>query len=228
MLLVGISYGSVLGDLESFFTGNAILEQMLLSEAGTSLTEQFIPMLMVVMAILGTIPPLMAVNKLYGEEKNGRIEHLLGRSVSRTRLMVGYVILSAVNGFVMLSLTAIGLWAAGTTVMEEPFTFGTIYGAAVVYYPAVLVMIGVAAVLMGCVPRLHSLIWLYVLYSFVVIYLGGVFQFAGWVGKLSPYGHIPELPVAEMEVVPISILTALAIALMAIGVIGYNKRDIQG
>lgn len=228
MFLVGVSYGSVLGDLESFFEGNEILKQLLKPVPGLSRTEQFLPMLMVVMAVLGSIPPIMAMNKLYREEKKNRIEHLLGRAVSRIRLMASYLLIAAINGFAMISLAAIALWMAGTTVMSDPLSFETVYGAAIVYYPAILVMIGVAVLLIGWVPRLSSLNWFYLLYAFIVLYLGGIFQFPDWVGQLSPYGHVPQLPVEEMDAVAISTLVALAIVLTVIGFIGYRKRDMQG
>ncbi|QQK75425.1 ABC transporter permease [Salicibibacter cibarius] len=228
MLVMGVAYGSVLGDLEAFFEGNEMMEQMLVAEEGYTLTEQFIPSLMVVMALLATVPPVMAMLKLYGEEKKNRIDHLLGRAVSCTRLMGSYLIISVVNGFVMLSLTAIGLWSAGATVMEEGLDFGTIYGAALVYYPAMLVMIGLAVLFIGVLPKLGSVIWLYVFYTFIVLYLGGLLDFPDWVGHLSPYGYIPELPVDEMEWVPISILVIIAVILMIAGFIGYHKRDIEG
>src|SRR5699024_427391 len=144
MLVLGVSYGSVFGDLESFFEGNETLEQLLADQKGYTLTEQFIPMLMIVMSLLSTIPPLMVMLKLNEEEKKNRLEHLLSRAVSRTQVVVGYLIISIMNGFIMLSLAAIGLWAAGSTVMEEGLKFETIYGAALVYYPAMLVMIGLA------------------------------------------------------------------------------------
>src|SRR5690606_27969968 len=116
----------------------------------------------------------------------------------RSKLISSYLLISIVNGFVMLSLTGIGLWAAGTSVVEDGLDFGMVYGATMVYYPAVLVMISLAVVLIGWFPRRTSLIWLYVFYSFFVLYLGGLFQFSEWVGKLSPFGYIPQLPIEEM------------------------------
>ncbi|QQK75335.1 ABC transporter permease [Salicibibacter cibarius] len=228
LFVMGVAYGSVLGDLEAFFEGNEMMEQMLVAGEGYTLTEQFIPTLMVVMALLATVPPVMAMLKLYGEEKKNRVEHLLGRAVSRTKLMGSYLIIAIVNGFVMLSLTAIGLWAAGDVVMEEGLDFGTIYGATLVYYPAVLVIIGLAAFFIGVLPKLSSIIWLYVLYSFIVLYFGELFDLPDWVGQLSPYGYIPELPVDDMEWAPVSILAIVAVILMTAGFIGYRRRDMEG
>lgn len=228
MLVLGASYGSVLGDLESFFGENEAMKQLLKPAPGLSVTEQFIPMLMVIIAVIATIPPVMAMNRLYGEERKNRIEHLLGRAVSRAQLMAGYLLIAALNGFVMLSLAAIGLWVAGTAVMEDPFAFATIYGAAIVYYPAVLVMIGIATLLIGLVPKLHSLVWLYLFYTFFVLYLGGLFQFPDWVGNMSPFGYVPQLPVEDMDVMSVSLLTVAAIVFMLVGCVGYKKRDMDG
>ncbi|MBO0992841.1 ABC transporter permease [Bacillus sp. SD088] len=228
MLVMGVSYGSVFGDLESFFEGNEVFEQLLAEKEGYTLTEQFIPMLMIVMSLLSTVPPLMAMLKLNREEKKNRLEHLLSRAVSRTNVMASYLIIALVNGFIMLSLTAIGLWAAGNAVMEEGFKFATIYGAALVYFPALCVMIGLSVLLIGFLPKLTSFIWGYVIYSFLILYLGGLFDLPNWLGKLSPYGYIPQLPVEEMKWWPICMLTLLALILMFCGLIGYKKRDMKG
>ncbi|WP_062104349.1 ABC transporter permease [Bacillus niameyensis] len=228
MLVMGLSYGSVFGDLESFFEGNEMLEQMLAVKEGYTLTEQFIPMLMMVIAILSAIPPLMSILKLTVEERKNRIEHMLSRVVSRYKLMGSYLVLSVLNGFIMISLAAIGLWTAGTAVMENGFSFGTIYGAALVYYPATLVMIGIAVLFIGFYPKLTNLIWIYVFYSFFVLYLGGLFQFPDWVGKLTPFGYIPQLPIEEMNWLSVLSLIAISIFFIIIGFIGYKRRDIEG
>jgi len=228
MYILGVSYGSVLGDLEDFFKGNDMLENLLTPVQGFSLTEQFITMLMSIMAMISTIPPLMAMLKLIGEEKKNRTEHLLSRAVSRTRLMGSSLVISFVIAFVMLSLTAIGLWSAAAATMETGIAFSTLYSAAIVYLPAMWIMIGVAVLIIGFAPRLTSLIWLYLLYSFVVVYLGGLFQFPEWLGKLSPFGQIPKIPVEDPDFMKIFVLTLIAIGLTVVGFIGYKRRDIQG
>jgi len=228
MYVLGVSYGSVLGDLESFFEDIDLMEELLAPIEGFSLTEQYIPMLMSIMAMISSIPALMAMLKLVGEERKNRTEHLLSRAVSRSRLMGSSFIVSIVVSFMMLSLAAIGLWSAGTVVVEDGISFGMLYGAAMVFLPAMWIMVGVAVLLIGIVPKVTSLIWVYLLYSFVVVYLGGLLQFPEWMGNLSPYGHIPQLPVEEMDVIKVSILTIVAVVLVVAGFVGYNKRDIEG
>lgn len=228
MFVTGASYGSVLGDLEAFFEGSEELQNILVVAEGFTLTEQFLPMLMMVMAILATVPAIMAMNKLYGEEKKGRIDHILSRGIPRTKLLGSFLMTSLINGFVMLSLAALGLWVAGDAVVEEGVDFSMVYSTAIVYYPAILVMISLAVLLIGWLQRRTSFIWFYVLFSFFVLYLGGLFQFPDWVGKLSPFGYIPQLPIEEMDWVVCILLIIVATVLSVFGLIGYSKRDIQG
>ncbi|WFA06150.1 MULTISPECIES: ABC transporter permease [Bacillus] len=227
MYVLGASYGSVLGDLESFFSDNETIKQLLQTHEGGTLLEQFIPMLMIVISLLATVPPIMAVNKLRGEEKKERVVHLIGRTVSRTKLLGSYFIISIVNGFVMISLAALGLWSAGTAVVEGGLSFEMIFGAAFSYYPAMLVMISLAVLLIGFYPKLTNLIWLYVFYSFIVLYLGGLFQFSDWVGNISPFGYVPQIPVEDFSFTPLFLLSIFAIVFTVIGFVGFNKRDVE-
>lgn len=228
LYILGASYGSIFGDLESFFEGNDMYQQMLQHAEGTSIVEQFIPTLMIVLSLIATIPPVMAMNKLRVEEKKGRLEHLLVRAISREKLIGSYVVLALVNGFVMLSLSAIGLWSAAISVIEEGISFSMIYHAAIVYFPAMIVMIGFAAILNGLLPRFTSWIWGYFLYSFFVLYLGNLFQFPNWVGKLSPFGHVPQVPIEDATFLPLFILIIIGAGLMVASVKGFHKRDVQG
>lgn len=228
MFIIGASYGSIFGELESFFLENEMLAELLTPIEGFSLTDQFITMLMSIMAMMSTIPALMVMNKLIGEEKKNRTEHLLVRVVSRTRLMGSSYVMSIITSFVMISLSAIGLWSAGNAVMEEGLEFGTLYGAAIVYLPAMWIMIGLAALLIGVAPKFTGLTWLYLIYSFIVVYLGGLLQFPEWLGNLSPFGQTPNIPVEDMDYMKVSILVVIAIVSAVVGFVGYNRRDIEG
>lgn len=227
LYVLGASYGSILGDLETFLGNNELFGQLLGEAEGLSLTDQFIAMLMTVITLVAAIPPVLALNRLRGEEKRGRIEPLLGRAVSRSRLLGAYTVLAMANGFVMLSLAAIGLWSAGNASMENGLDFGTIYGAAIAYYPAQLVLIGLAAFFVGLVPKLTALNWLYLFYSFVVLYMGGLLQVPDWTKRITPFGYVPNAPVEEVTLLPLLVLGLIAAALTLTGFAGYRRRDIE-
>jgi len=228
MLLLGVSYGSVLGDLEEFFAQIEMLEDLLSPVSGYSLTEQFLTLLMVVISMICTIPALMMILKLKGEEKKNRTEHLVARAVSRTRIIGSYITISVIGGFLMLFLSVFGLWAAGSQVMEETISFTIMFQAAMVYLPAMWIMVSLAVLFIGIYPKLSGLCYLYLGYSFFVVYLGSLLQFPDWMGKLSPFGHVPQVPVEEVNYVKLTILTIVALTVTVVGVIGYNKRDLEG
>ncbi|WEK53551.1 MAG: ABC transporter permease [Candidatus Cohnella colombiensis] len=229
MFVLGAAYGSVLGDTDSFLAQNGALKDLITPVAGFSLTELFIAMIMSVLAMICTIPVLMVMFRLKGEEKKNRTEHLLGRAVSRMRLMGSYFIVSIAVGLVMLSLAGLGMGVAGVAAMDSSgITLGVFYQAAIVYLPAIWIMIGLAVLLVGIAPRLTSLLWLYMGYSFLVVYLGKLFQFPDWMSKLTPFGYISQYPIEQMDWVKSIALTTIAIAITVAGFVGYRRRDIQG
>ncbi|NMH74686.1 ABC transporter permease [Bacillus sp. RO2] len=228
MFILGASYGSVLGDLETFFSSNDMLTQMLPPVEGYTLTEQFMTMLMAIISMLCTIPPIMFLLKLKGEEKRGHLEPILARSVSRSKLLGSYMLLSLIFGFIMLTLAILGLWVAADSVMDDPISLQSFLKAGLVYLPALWIMTGIGVAIIGLKPKLTGLTWLVLGYSFFVVYLGGMLKLPDWMANLSPYGHIPQIPVEEINYLTLATLSLIAIILMIVGFFGFRNRDITG
>lgn len=142
--------------------------------------------------------------------------------------MNSYLITSVITSIVMLLFNAVGLWSAASAVMDDPIAFGTYFTASIVYLPALWVMTGLALLLVGFAPRFTSLSWLYLVYSFVVVYLGGLLKFPEWLTKITPFGYVPNVPIEEMSTLPLISLTIIAIELISIGFVSYRKRDLYG
>lgn len=194
---------------------------------GASLTMTFVTKILSVLAMVSTVPVILAVLKIKGEENKGRLDHLLGRPVSRTRLLGSATLLACIIALTMMSLTVIGLGGVGTAMMEKEISLRTFYEAGMVYLPAMLVMMGVTVLLIGFAPKLTGVTWIYLLYSFVVVYLGGLLQFPDWMAKLTPFGYVTKVPVEEMDWVTTIGLLLTAVGCTAIGFIGYRNRDIH-
>lgn len=226
MYLLGASYGSVLGDLDTFFESNEMISKILPAAEGFTLTELFVTTLMSIISMACAIPALLFVSKLRSEEKRNRTEHVLARSVSRTRLLAGYLSISLLSSFIMQLLAIVGLWSAGAAVMEDPIPFGRMFRAGIVYLPALWAMTGLAVLLLGLLPKALSFIWLYLGFSFFVVYLGGILQVPEWLVKCSPFGNIPKVPVEELNLTKLAVLTVIAAVLTLLGIYGYRRRDI--
>ena len=225
---LGASYGSVMGDIESFIKGNDMLMQAIGTVPGHSIVELFITMLMSIMAIVATIPVLTVMMKLVGEEKHHRTEQILTRTISRMQLMSAYFIIALKTSVIMMLSTVAGLWLASSAVMTDPIAWSSMFEAMMVYLPAVWVLLGLGVFLIGWFPRLSSLAWGYLGFSLFVVYIGRLMQLPEWIRKTAPYSHIPEIPVETIHWPTLFVLTSIAIVLIVLGFIGYRRRDMLG
>ncbi|MDR0357067.1 MAG: hypothetical protein LBH63_01645 [Clostridiales Family XIII bacterium] len=222
LFVIGCMYGSVASDIEDFAADNEMVSQFLEAAGGGTMTEQYIAMLFSVMGILCAVPCASSVLRLRSEESRGRLEQVFARSVKRSSMFFGFVVISFAEGFVMLFATAAGMVSASGGLIE----FGVTLQSAFAYLPALWAMTGCAALLVGALPKLTALVWAMIGYSFVAIYLGLLLDFPAWTMQITPFGHIPQLPVDEFSFAPLVAISAIAATLTAVGAWRYGKRDI--
>lgn len=228
VFLLSSSFGAILGDLEAYFTDIEIMEAFIDAESDYTMTEQFITLLMAIMSLISLIPAVMVVLKLKGEETKNLTENYFSRAVSRTQVLRSHFILAIVISFVMQSLVALGLWSVSRTVMDDSLSLMTTFSSAYVYLPAIWVVVALTILLVGAVPKLTGFVWLYVVYCFVVVYLGDLLNFPNWTKGLSVFDYIPQIPADNMSFLIMILLPMIAVVLTVIGFNGYTKRDITG
>lgn len=227
MLLFGLGYGSILGQAEQMLTDIDALSELVRDTEGAGVVDSFAAMVLTIMAIIASVYVVLAALRPKGEESGGRAEPLLSTGLSRQRWLGSHLVIALAGGTGVLLLGGLGFALSGTVVLEDEGNFWQLLGAAVAYAPALWVTAGVAAALYGWLPQAAQLAWVIVVYSFVVVYLGQLFQFPDWMVNFSPFGHVPELPAARMVWAPLVALTVLAAALLALGQAGFRRRDLD-
>jgi ABC-2 type transport system permease protein len=243
LFVFGAAYGSVFGDLTSFYEGNDLFKAMLGAGSGADpgtgsgagqgaaspqdLIDPIIGTMMLIMAILGSIPVTAAVFRIHTEEKRGRIEQVYASPVSRTSNILGYILVAATLTIALMLATAVGMWIAASAVMEDQPHFAKTLGSAMNYVPAMLVCEGLAVLLVGLLPRFTSLVWLYLTYSFIATYLGELLKLPEFMKKLTPFGLTPKYPGEDFEPKYTILFLATAAALTAIGILAYRRRDLK-
>lgn len=226
IFLMSAAFGSILGDLEAYFSDFELVQGILPSSSTVSMTEQFITLLVGIMSVFSAIPTVSILLKLKKEEKLGRTDNFYSRSVSRNKVMGSYYLLAFLTGVLMQLLIGLGLYALASQVIEQSIGLGTILTATLCYIPAIWVVLGLTTLLVGIFPKVTGLIWIYVTFAILVIYLGNLLEFPEWVNRLSAFHHVPQLPNEEIIWLPLGILSIVGIVLSGVGFIGYNKRDI--
>ncbi len=227
MLLLGASYGSIIGDAEEMLGSVDVLNEALAEIGGASIAESFASMVMVVMVIVASIYVVMAALRPRSEETAGRAEPVLATALSRGRWLGGHLVVVLGGAVVMALLLGLGFGLSGASSMGDTGFLWNILGAALAYVPALWFVAGVAVALFGWLPRGAALAWALPVYGFVVGYLGQILQFPGWMNNLSPFGHVPQLPADELTWTPLVVLTLLAAALIVLGLAGFRRRSVE-
>jgi len=226
LFVLSACYGSVVGEMDKFVGSNDTIRKMLEAAGGSSgdYVTAFIPMMCSIMALLSSIPVINTINRLRAEEKRGRLEQVFSKSVSRVSMYASYAVIAIAEAVVFTFLGMYGLYvAADKSLLPD---FGTIMGAAFVQLPAILVIGGTAALLIGVLPKFTAFIWALYGYSFLMFYFGRLFAIPEFVKRIAPFCNVPQYPIEEFSLSSVIILTVIAVVLFAAGLGFYKKRDI--
>ena len=130
-----------------------------------------------------------------------------------------------------LHLAAIGASALGIALITRMHTEETTAHleallATPVRLPAVWVVLAVAVLLYGALPRFTGLAWAALIVSLLLGEFGDLLDLPGWLVDLSPFTHLPALPGGTLEWSPLVGLTLVAAAVGAAGLAALRRRDI--
>lgn len=227
LVVIGITYGSVIGDVEGMLDGNEVIEQIIGSDSNGNMVDQFLGLIIGLMSILAAIPALQAFLRLKTEETSGRVDNILSGNFSRTKILMTFLFVSFLVSIIMqfAQLLAIG----GTAVaMDFDVSISNILEAGMIYLPAIWISIGVGVFLYGWLPKLTSIIWGYLGFAFVVLYFADLIELPEWIMSLSAFYHIPQLPQESFSWGALLVMAGIAVVLSVLGVVGFKRRDIAG
>ncbi len=228
IFILGITYGSIFGDLTAFFDSNQQLQDLIPDTLGGSLEAQFLSTVMSVMVVAATLGALMILVRLTGEERKGRTLQLYANNLSRARLFLTYVFVGFITSLVLLFFGVLGMYVASASVMDEPFSFYTVFISGFAFYPAIFAFLGLGALIMGLSSTKTWLLWLYLTFAFILLYFGNMLDFKEWMLNMSPYEYMPRMPIEDAKPLTAAVITLLGIIAGFVGFTVYQKRDLQG
>jgi len=222
----GAALGGILRDAEHFAGENGAFQMLMPTAADFSAVELFTMFLNVGFAIVCIAPVLILIFKVLREEREGRAEPILSRAISRPYYLMSFIILAFASSLLMPFVTTVGLWSVSSFMMETPLAFGSLVYSMMVYVPALWLMLGLGIFVVGVFPKAVVFCWMYFTYIFVIGFFGELLHMPQWAMNLSPFYHIPQLPLESMRVLPLAILTVAAVALSMCGLVFYRRRDV--
>jgi ABC-2 type transport system permease protein len=224
--LGAIAIGSLLGSVADLADDEVIQEflRRLAGSAGT-IEDIFVATEVRFVAVAVTASGVALVLRLVGAERSGLGEVVLTTPVSRTRWYAAHVAVSLVLVTALMALFGLVLGLVGSAVTPLAPSVGAAVAASLSTAPAVWVVVGVAALLCGALPRFAPFAWGVLLVAFVVGELGTTMGLPSWVIDASPFAHLSQLPGGSFELVSAVVLTAVAAALVVAGWAAYRRRD---
>ena len=184
-----------------------------------------------VLSIAGVIVTCFAVAVVThgaGDERDGRTEQVLATGVSRTRAFLATATVALGGATWLLLVTGVGAaLGLGLQAGGGGDSLARFVGAALGQSPAVWVVAALALLLYAAGSRYAVLGWAAVAAFFALGQLGELLDLPGAVTGLSPYTHLPAMPVEAFAPAPALTLAGLAAALVVAAWWRFRERDIR-
>ncbi len=225
---LGLLYGAVIPTIPDLVASNPDIARAIgaSADAEQGLIDAFLRYIFLFMAAISTGFAVTSVLRLRSEEESGRAEVVLATRVRRPSWVGAGVVVAGV-GTVALSLAmGLGLAAGYGLGMGEWGQVAAQVGAQLSYLPAVLLVAAFGVAIIGVAPRWSLLAWGAVAFVLFQVMLGQTLRLPDWIDSLSPFWHLPEVPVEAFDPVPAVAELVLAAALVAFGLWSFRRRDV--
>lgn len=231
MAILGASYGSVFDSIGKIVNANPAMQKMM-GESGIRHMEQsqllsYISLLGIIFGLLAVVAGAMVVNRLFTEERRSYLQMVITKPQSRTYLLLTYLIFGTVFAAVVLFIALFSMMAAGNSVITHDLAFKYFWKVFISSLPVVVLFISILVGLIGIAPKFRSLIWILLGGSFMISYFGSLMDMPKWLLKISPYYWNKRVPVESINTNAALWMLVIAVILIVVGFIGYNKRDLE-
>lgn len=225
---LGLLYGAVIPTIPDLVASNPDIAEVIGADgdAEQALVDAFLNYVHLFMAVIATGFAVASVLRLRSEEESGRAEVVLTTGVGRTAWLVSNVAVTGVGVVVLCALMGLGLAVGYGLGLGEWDQVAAQVGAQLAYTPAVLVVAAVAVVLVGVAPRWARAAWAVVAFVFLQVLLGQTLRLPDWVSAVSPFWHLPGVPVESFDPVPAAVEVGVALVLVVVGVLAFSRRDV--
>jgi ABC-2 type transport system permease protein len=229
LAIAGLSFGAIAQDMVQAANDDPETAAMFARLGGTgSIADIFLAAILSWIGMLAAAYAVQAILRLRSEETEFRAEPVLSTAVPRTGWAGSHLLVAAVGSAVLLVTGGLVAGVAhGLRAGDLGGELPRVLGGALVQLPAVWVVAGIGAALFGLLPRLVvGGTWAVLGIVLSITTFGELLRLDQWALDLSPFVHLPRVPAAEFTATPLAWLAVLALALGAVGLAGFRRRDL--
>jgi ABC-2 type transport system permease protein len=226
VLLLEAAYGSFGDSMEEYVADNPEVAEYL-PGGTTDVVNSYLALTILMAALITTAFGVASTMRARGEESSGRAEPVLATATSRAGWLGSHLTVALGGSALMLVAGGFGEGLSYGLTVSDPGQIPRMMAVALVYLPAVWLVIGLAALGFGWLPRVAAaLAWAIVGYCAVVALFATSFDLPEWLQNASPFTHTPEAPFETVTAAPLLAIGAAVAALLAFGLFGFRRRDI--
>lgn len=198
---------------------------MLVIEEGRLLDSFLAAMLLVLM--VGVIAQSVgALLRWRAEESAGRVTGQAVAGRSRTSLAAAWLAVVLTQALLSTLLLGVGVGVGMSLSTADWGWWATSVTAALAYFPAVLLTVAFAAVVLGWRPRWAAVAWVVVGYILVVAWLGPALGLPDWAEQASPLAFTAAVPMEQWDPTAAALQVVAAVVLFVLARLGLTHRDL--
>ena len=225
ILLSALMFGSVIEAMTDLMADASGSVTSLLRGTGI---DALLSMLTALIAMVTTAFAIQTAVSLRGDEASGIIEPQLAGAVSRAHWAGERLLIPGLGSAFLLVIGGGCMGAAHGASNGDPGQAGRLALAALAYWPAVMIFVGISVALFGWLPRLAiPLSWGVLAAMWFVLLVGDALHLPSWLLDLLPFSATPYLPLEPLTWTPLILMSLTAAALVWAGIGRFSRRDVQ-
>ena len=225
--VLGLVYGSMFGQMDQFISSNKTVKELFVGNetAASAIRGNFMVTLFSILSILIAAFGVILLTKMVSEERKNRLEALYALPLSRLKVYSTYLLTAILSVILAQFLALFGIFIEQLG-NKNALSFLEIMKSGMIWLVAVIFVLAILSLLLGLVPRLAELIWVYLAFLLFMTYLGKLLSLPKWLENLSIYNYIPKLPVEKMNLPTVLFILILSVLLILLGFEAYRRRDL--
>ncbi|MFR4204500.1 MAG: ABC transporter permease [Lactococcus lactis] len=225
--VLGLVYGSMFGQMDQFISSNKTVKELFVGNetAASAIRGNFMVTLFSILSILIAAFGVILLTKMVSEERKNRLEALYALPLSRLKVYSTYLLIAILSVILAQFLALFGIFIEQLG-NKNALSFLEIMKSGMIWLVAVIFVLAILSLLLGLVPRLAELIWVYLAFLLFMTYLGKLLSLPKWLENLSIYNYIPKLPVEKMNLPTVLFILILSVLLILLGFEAYRRRDL--
>ncbi|MEV4414114.1 anibiotic ABC transporter [Catellatospora sp. NPDC049609] len=228
-LLMAVPMGAVTNEVDDMLANNPQAVELIQALGGLDdVIDAFFGAMLMLMGLAASGYALQALLRMRAEETGGQLEGVLAGAVSRPRWLGGHLLVAVLGAALLLAAAGAGMGLGYAATGGPGSAVAELTGAALVFLPAVLVLVGFVVAVFGWLPQAAvGLAWGGLAACLLLGQIGALLELPQLLLDLSPFTHVPQVPADSVAAPPLLIMLGVAALLLSAGTAGFRRRDLQ-